>query len=177
MLISPSDVLTPAPLKIDLPSALPLRRLGVALLVCPILGAGGSARAFLAGVAKPDKGLAGTLDMRLGGCGNELMLTVFLIVLPALLNTGAPLGVGKAVVGAGEGGGPRTLLDGARNPLFGVVGLLVGVAIPPVLFRVFDIGRAGNEEFGGPFDGRGRGKVVVMMGDRFFQDRIREYVR
>lgn len=176
MLISPSDVLAPAPLNIDLPSALPLRRLGVAILVCPPFGGGWGVR-FLAGVTKPDKGLAGTLDMRLGGRGNELMLTVFLIVLPALLNAGAPLGVGKAAVGAGEGGGPRTLLDGARNPLFGVVGLLFGVAIPPVLFRVLVIGRAGKEELGGPFDGRGRGKVVVMMVDGFFRDRARKWVR
>lgn len=122
-------------------------------------------RAFLAGVARPDNGLAGTLDMRFGGCGKELMLTVFLIVLPTLLAAGAPLGVGRAVVGAGEGGGPRTL-DGARRPLFGVVGLLFGAAIPPVLCLVLDMGRAGKEEFGGgPFDGRGRGKVVVMIGD------------
>lgn len=90
------------------------------------------------------------------------MLTVFLIVLPALLVAGSPFGVGRAVVGAGEGGGPEKMFDGARNPLFGVVGLPFGVAAPAPLFRVFDTGKLGKEEFGGPFDGRGRGKVVVI---------------
>ncbi len=92
------------------------------------------------------------------------MLTVFLSVLPALLTAGDPLGIGRAVVGAGEGGGPaRTLLDGARSPVFGVVGLLLGIAIPPVLFRALEAGKLGKEVFGGPFEGRDRGKIVVMV--------------
>ena len=163
MLVSPSDVLIPATLKTDLPSALPFRRLGALPPICPTLGVARGARGFLTGVANPGKGLAGTLDIRLGGWGNELILTVFLIVLPALLTAGGPLGVGRAVVGAGEGGGPvRTLADGARKPLFGVVGLAVGVAEPEVDFRGFGRGKAGKEELGGPFEGRDLGKVVVM---------------
>lgn len=74
------------------------------------------------------------------------------------------MGVGRAVVGAGEGGGPvKAFVDGARNPLFGVVGLFVGVAIPDVDFRDFGRGKTGKDEFGGPLEGRDLGKVVVMV--------------
>jgi hypothetical protein len=93
------------------------------------------------------------------------MLTVFLIVLPALLMPGVDLGIGRAVVGAGEGGGPEwTDADGARNPLLGVgvEGDLVGDPMPPVLFRVLGMGRTGREVFAGPIEGRGFGKAVDM---------------
>lgn len=72
---------------------------------------------------EPDKGLGGRLATRLGGRGNELILTVFLILLPALLIPCVLLGTGRAVVGAGDGGGPGYALDeGARRPLLGEPG-------------------------------------------------------
>lgn len=94
------------------------------------------------------------------------MLTVFLIVFPALLTPCELFGTGKAVVGAGDGGGPGyTFADGARSPLLGVPGMLLGVAKLPVLFRVFAIGKAGRELVGGPFEARGLGNVVAIMTD------------
>jgi hypothetical protein len=91
------------------------------------------------------------------------MLTVFLMVLPAALK---PLGTGRAPVGAGLRGGPVcTEAEGARNPLLGVVGVFVGVAIFPVLFRVLGKGTAGNEELGGPIEGRGLGSVFDMAAE------------
>jgi hypothetical protein len=45
----------------------------------------------LAGVRPPDKGLGGRLAVRIprGGCGNALILIVFLRVLPAAFTPGA----------------------------------------------------------------------------------------
>jgi hypothetical protein len=92
------------------------------------------------------------------------MLTDLRRVLP--LGVAMLFGVGKAVVGAGVGGG-RCVLEGARSPLRGVLGAvkdLPGVATPPVFFRVFWTGRAGRADVGGPIEGRdGRGKAPVAM--------------
>lgn len=79
-------------------------------------------RALLA----PDSGLGGILPDRLGGCGNELILTVFRIDLPARFTPG-PLGIGRAPLGAGDKGAPcKDAADGALSPLLGVPSALVG---------------------------------------------------
>ena len=115
-----------------------------------------------------DSGLGGRLVMRpspRGGCGNEFMLTVFLIVLPAPLNPETDLGCGRATVGAGVVGG-RNDVDGARSPILGVLGVdrLPGTTNPPVLFRVLPTGNAGSATVGGPFEGReGLGSAVDMV--------------
>lgn len=109
-----------------------------------------------------DSGLGGRLLIRLsdlGGCGNELMLTVFLSVLPAPLIADTERGWGSAVVGAGVAGG-RKVVEGARSPLLGVV----GVAAP---FLVLPTGRAGRAALGGPLEGRDALGSVVVMTDSF----------
>lgn len=92
------------------------------------------------------------------------MLTDFRRVFPC--GVARLLGVGKAVVGAGAGGG-RCVDEGARRPLLGVLGAvndLPGVARPLVLFRVLDTGRAGNADVGGAIEGRdGLGKAPVAI--------------
>lgn len=93
------------------------------------------------------------------------MLTVFLIVLPAVLIPETARGVGRAVVGAGVAGG-RTVVEGARSPVLGVVGidLLIGTDRPPVLFRVLPMGSAGSATVGGPIEGRdGLGSEADMI--------------
>ena len=115
-----------------------------------------------------DSGLGGRLVTRFsvrGGCGNELMLTVFRIVLPPVTMLETARGWGSAAVGAGVVGG-RNVLDGARMPLLGVLGvdLLAGVVRLPVLLRVLPTGRAGRAVVGGPFDGRAvLGSAVAML--------------
>ena len=67
-------------------------------------------------------------------------------------------------MGAGLVGGANDA-EGARRPLLGVPGadLLAGVGMPPVLFRVLGIGKAGKAMDGGPLEGRdGRGSVVAI---------------
>jgi hypothetical protein len=169
-LIRPSDMRT---LVIDLPSPLPLSRLGVlGLKALSIESFDDLDFRELRGFSLAS-GLGGKLPPReisvRGGCGNELMLTVLRIVLGAgvwgagLLAPPRLLGCGSAEVGAGEGG-PRPM-EGARNELWGspeaaLKELVVGM--PPVLLRVFVTGNAGSAIFGGPIDGRdGRGKAVV----------------
>lgn len=105
-----------------------------------------------------------------GGCGNELILTVFRSVLPAALT--APMAFtlarllerGNVVVGTGVGG--VKILEGARRPLLGVDGAdFTGACdgIFSVLFRVLCTGKAGNAILGGPFEDRdGRGKAVAI---------------
>lgn len=119
----------------------------------------------------PESGLGGklvTLPSPRGGWGNELMLTVFRNVLPALLIPAIPdtaRGWGSAVVGGGVAGG-RCVVDGARRPDLGVAcaNLDAGVGKPPVLLRVLPTGRAGRAMVGGPFDGRdGLGRVADMV--------------
>lgn len=157
--MSPSEFLT-LPLATDFPSPLPFSRLGVPLDIWPILGVAFGVRAFRAGVlaempSPADSGLGGRLPALVstfGGWGNELMLTVLRIVFP--------LGVGRADVGAGAGGG-RCAVDGARRPVFGVLGDLLGV---PRLFLVLATGNAGRAVVGGPVDGRdGFGKPVDIL--------------
>ena len=114
--------------------------------------------------AEVDNGLGGRLDIRpspRGGCGNEFMLTVFLMVLPAALTPDTdldPAGVGMA--------GGRRLADGARSPLLGVAGvdLLKDADSPPVLFLVLGTGSAGSAIVGGPIEGRaGLGSAVDIL--------------
>lgn len=142
----------------DLLSPPPFSKLGTPWLTLGAVDVLG----FLVVPVAPDNGLGGRLDMRespLGGCGNELMLTVLRIVFP--LEVARPLGVGRAEVGAGTGGG--RFVDGARSPLLGVLGDLLAACRLPVLLRVLGTGSAGNAEFGGPTDGRGGlGNVVIV---------------
>ena len=95
------------------------------------------------------------------------MLTVLRMVLLALATCVKAFGCGRALVGAGLGGGCMAT-EGARKPLFGVPGIiLAGLdGMFPVLFRVLVTGNAGSAIFGGPSEGRdGRGSVVVMTAD------------
>lgn len=118
---------------------------------------------FLDAPVAPDNGLGGRLEMRespFGGCGNELMLTVLRIVFP--FGVAATLGVGRAEVGAGAGGG-RFAADGARRPLRGALGDLLAAWRFPVLLRVLGTGNAGSAEVGGPTEGRdGLGIVAII---------------
>jgi hypothetical protein len=112
----------------------------------------------LLGIAPPDNGLGGRLAVLIprGGCGNALILIVFLIVLPALFTPGVDFDFGVVELPPGVVGSVRCVAEGARRPLFGRLG---GVkeeldsepfGILPVLFLVFETGRAGRAVFGGP---------------------------
>ena len=167
-LIRPSDILTPAPT--DFPSPLPFSRLGVVL---PILNVEEAAEAFGRRVEFDDRsaasGLPGTLLLRLGGWGNELMLTAFFKDFPGGSTPGGKRGRGAADARAGDVGAVECTLDGVRSPFLGVLaadfeGVAPAARRLPVLFRVLGTGRAGRATFGGPLDGRdGRGRVVAMM--------------
>jgi hypothetical protein len=112
------------------------------------------------GIAPPDNGLGGKLAVLTpprGGCGNALILMVFLIVFPAPFTPGVARNFGRAVLDPGVVGGAIPEDDGARNEDFGMRGgdpsdLLIcdGVGIFPVLLRVFVVGNAGNAVVGGP---------------------------
>jgi hypothetical protein len=106
--------------------------------------------------APAESGLGGRLDVRAprGGCGKELMLIVFRIVLPSAfvpagraLSFGSVLGRARLVSGV-------LPMDGDRSPVFGrgiVRSFESGnVGIAPVLFLVFVVGIAGKAEVGGP---------------------------
>jgi hypothetical protein len=125
----------------------------------------------LAGVRPPDKGLGGKLEVRIprGGCGNALMLIVFLIVLPAAFTPGVGfdfrrllLPVGLGVVGFGSCDD-----DGTRKPLFGRLGVdstSDTVDTLPRLFRVLVVGSAGSADVGGPYEGLdGLGREAAMV--------------
>jgi hypothetical protein len=93
------------------------------------------------------------------------MLTDFLRVFPGATAKDADRGCGRAEVGAGLAGGAKDD-EGALRPLLGVLetDLFMGVAMPPVLLRVFGMGSAGRAMEGGPLEGRdGRGRVVAMV--------------
>jgi hypothetical protein len=115
----------------------------------------------LPGVAPPERGLGGRLDVRTpitprGGCGKAFMLIVFRIVLPAEFTAGpSPMALevvrnlGRAVLlPPGVDGRPED--EGARSPLLAPppTRRLETVGTIPTLFRVF--GRAGNAAVGGP---------------------------
>lgn len=103
------------------------------------------------------------LAVRLGGCGNELILTLLRMDLPAAFTPGT-LGSGRAMVGAGDKGPPCIDADdGILRPLLGVPGVLVGLAIPPVLFRLFGTGKAGRALVGGSLVPRRRGNAVAIL--------------
>lgn len=162
-LIRPSDMRT---LVMDFPSALPLRKLGVLELNVLYIESLLALEGFLdvRFLSTGARGLGGTRVSPLGGCGNELMLTLFRIVFPAPFTPAASLDCGSA----GDGlGGARLRVEGVRSPDLGVPGAdLLEVddeGIFPVLLRVLLTGRAGKAMFGGPTEGRdGRGSVVVM---------------
>lgn len=108
-------------------------------------------------MAAPDKGLGGRLGMRLGGCGKELMLIAFLSVFCGAELARVDFGVGKAVVDAeAREGRLGTAADG-------VLMVFLGVAIPPVLFRVFVRGSAGSALAGCLPDCCERGSAVAMF--------------
>lgn len=125
------------------------------------------------GVAPPDNGLGGKLVVRMprGGCGNALMLIVFLIVLPALFTPGVDFDFGSAEGPPGVVGSARCDPEGARRPLFGKLGAGArdelesdGLGMLPVLFLVFVVGKAGRAVFGGPYDGlEGRGIAAAIV--------------
>ena len=128
----------------------------------------------LPGVAPPDNGLGGKLVVRTpprGGCGNALILIVFLIVFPAALTPGAVRNLGRVVFPPGVVGGGRCDVEGARSPLFGRLGVdpvskSETVGMLPVLLRVFVVGKAGSADVGGPYDGLdGRGIEAAMASD------------
>lgn len=166
-LTRPSDMRT---LVMDFPSPLPFKKLGVpALKLLCIESLEDLDFRAVRGFSLPN-GLGGTVPARLsplGGCGKELILTVFRTVFGVV---GLPFRVfgraGKADNGDGLGGGGRCDAEGARRPL-GVLGAdLVdpGVGMVPVLFRDLLTGSDGRAILGGPFDGLdGRGRVVVML--------------
>lgn len=144
-------------LEMDLPSPLPFKKLGV-LEPRPLNAA--SLGGF---VLRDDRGrsLANGLEgMRVsprGGCGNELMLTLFRSVFPVPLT--ASFGCGSADVEF-DAAGVRLMVV-ARIPDLGVPGV---EGMPPVLFRVLFTGKAGRAMLGGPSDGlAGRGNVVVIV--------------
>lgn len=169
-LIKPSDMRT---LDIDFPSPLPFKKLGV-LELKVVYAESLEALDFRAvrGFSLA-RGLGGKLLPRVsprGGCGNELILTLFLNVFPVPLTATASFGCGSAVRGAGPAGG-KFIAEGALRPDLGVPGadLAIGVAgMFPVLFRVLLTGNAGKAMLGGPREGReGRGSVVVMMSNGY----------
>lgn len=168
--MTPSDIRTPAPT--DFPSPLPFSRLGVELPTLNVEAAGeafGRRVEFDGRVESAARGLGGRLQARLGGWGNEFMLTAFFRDFPAGFTPGGRRGCGRADVGAGVDGAVVCTLDGVRSPVLGVLaadfeGVVAAARRLPVLFRVLGTGRAGRATFGGPLDGRdGRGSVVVMM--------------
>jgi hypothetical protein len=91
------------------------------------------------------------------------MLTVFLIVLPAL-TPDADLDCGPDPIGMGDVGGCM-FVSGARRPLLGVAGVdLKEAESPPVLFLVLLMGSAGSAIDGGPLEGRaGLGSAVDIL--------------
>lgn len=121
MLIRPSDVRKPPT---DLPSPPPLSRLGAcrafALLPDWSLANLGFRLRGLSLADEPGGRLVDRWSPR-GGCGKELMLTVFLIVFEVATELGGPLYWDQAEVGTREG--VTRLLDGARRPVLGVVGV------------------------------------------------------
>jgi hypothetical protein len=163
-LTKPSDMRM---LVMDFPSPLPFRKLGVPGLKLLCMDSLDDLDFRAVRGLSLASGLGGTLPLPSprGGCGNELMLTVFLIVLGVVgFAFETPLGWGKADIGEGLGGGGRCVVEGARRPLWGVFGADLGDGMLPVLLRVLLTGKAGRAIFGGPFEGPdGRGSVVVMV--------------
>jgi hypothetical protein len=105
--------------------------------------------------ALAESGLGGKLDVRAprGGCGKELMLIVFLIVLPCAFVPGRVLSFGS-VLGRARLVSGVLPMEGDRSPVFGR-GIVrsfepENVGMAPVLFLVFVVGIAGNAEVGGP---------------------------
>jgi len=85
------------------------------------------------------------------------MLIAFLSVFGGAGVDRLGLALGKAVVDVEASEGRLgTAPDGDLKDL-------AGVAIPPVLFRVFERGRAGNALVGALLDCRGRGSVAAMI--------------
>ena len=131
----------------------------------------------------PSEGRAGKvpiLELDLGGCGNEAMLTVFLSVRSGVGPVGLPIPL--AVVFRVGIAGVETVwcgfcaatgivaLDGVRIANFeGVCEFDEGRPEScgfPRLFRVFGTGSGGNAALGGAHggsDGRGRDFVVAMV--------------
>lgn len=165
-LIKPSDIRT---LDIDFPSPLPFKKLGV-LELKVVYDESLEALDFrTVRDLSFANGLGGKLLPRVsprGGCGNELILTLFLSVFPPPLTARPSFDCGSAVRGAEPAGG-KFIAEGVLRPDLGVPGadLAIGVAgMFPVLFRVLLTGNAGSAMLGGPREGReGRGSVVVMM--------------
>lgn len=120
----------------------------------------------LAGVKLPESGLGGRLAVLIprGGCGNALILIVFLTVFPGVFTNGVDLTLGNVLLP--ELGVEICDDEGVRRPLFGMLGVAGksdNDGTPPVLFRVLIAGRAGNADIGGPFEGlNGLGRVAIV---------------
>ena len=156
---------------IDFPSALPFKKLGVLELKVLYVESFDALGFRIDRLLSFANGLGGKVLDRVsprGGCGNELMLTLFLNVLPAPLTTNPSFGCGRVVPGA-DPAGLRLIVEGVLKPDLGVPGAdLVPLRLGrlPVLLRVLLTGRAGKAMFGGPKDGRdGRGSVVAMVSE------------
>ena len=100
------------------------------------------------------------------------MLIVFLMVFPSALNPGVVRNFGKVVLPPGVVGEGRCDVEGALSPLLGRLGVgasvlrLDVVGTLPVLLRVFIVGKAGNADVGGPYEGPdGRGIEAAMADD------------
>lgn len=111
------------------------------------------------GPAAPDNGLGGKLVVLMprGGCGKALMLIVFLMVLPAPFTPGVNFDFGSVELLLGVVGWVRCVAEGARRPLFGRLGGGTRDVLDsdpagmfPVLFLVFETGKAGRAVLGGP---------------------------
>lgn len=161
-LIKPSELRST-----DLPSPVPFSRLGEPPVKAKLeLGATRDRDLRDAAV---DSGLGGTLTTRpsaRGGCGNELILTVFRNVFPAALTpkvAAAARGCDGVDMRA-EAVVEKTVDEGARRPNLGVTGAASdspGLDIDPILFRVFATGSAGSATLGGPLVGRAGFGIVL----------------
>lgn len=127
---------------------------------------------LLRGTAPPESGLGGRLTVLTpprGGCGKELMLMVFLRVLPAAFTPGVVRNFGRLVLDPGVTGGGIPEEEGARNEDLGRRGgdssslLRSGVdGLLSAPLRVL-VGNAGKAVVGGPYAGlEGRGMAAAM---------------
>lgn len=148
------------PFPTDLPSPVPLIKLGVPL-ECEFIEP--------AVLAFRLRGLFGILLSPRGGCGNELMLTDFRSVFPGIPLTAAETerGCNNAEPGVPAVGGGSSVEEGVRSPVLGVeVRDRAGVdgGCRPDALRVLATGSAGRAIVGGPFEGlEGFWSAVVIL--------------
>ena len=148
----------------NLPSALPFNRLGVGvgvLLLATESLTGFDFRAATRALSPPASGLEGMLLFRpspLGGFGKEFMLTAFRTVFEDAAASWPAFGIGGMLLLEEAG----DAVEGARRPLRGALGDF-GLAMEPMLFRLFGTESVGRDVSDGPIEGRGRGRAVAML--------------